>query len=477
MTRRTLLATLAIVAMLTLAWLTPGSAISVAGLESVLIRGVPHVHQQPDFCGEACAEMVLKKLGFPQWNQSEVFNVSGLDPVRGRGCHTRELDQALTRIGFNTGSTWYSVRARDSARQLHALFASLHADLKAGIPSIVCMRYDEQPEATEHFRLVLGFDQEKDEVIFHEPARASGAYQRMKRSTFLALWPLKYRADRWTVIRLRLRPGRISRVPESTGFTNADYVLHIQKLRKKLPSDEFHVVVQKPFVVVGDESLAQVRSRSVNTIKWAIDRLKKDFFSGDPDHIIDVWLFRDKTSYEENVLALFGSAPSTPYGYYSPRQRVLVMNISTGGGTLVHEIVHPFVAANFPACPAWLNEGLGSLYEQCMDHKGHIWGRTNWRLKGLQQAIVDKKVPPFSALCGTTTQQFYGEDPGTNYSQARYLCYYLQERGLLVRYYHQFRKSIADDPGGYKTLMSILEVTDMEKFQQEWEKYVMTLRF
>jgi len=25
--------------------------------------------------------------------------------------------------------------------------------------------------------------------------------------------------------------------------------------------------------------------------------------------------------------------------------------------------------------------------------------------------------------------------------------------------------------------MSVLEVTDMDKFQQEWEKYVMTLRF
>ncbi|MFP6671997.1 MAG: hypothetical protein VB857_11320, partial [Pirellulaceae bacterium] len=83
----------------------------------------------------------------------------------------------------------------------------------------------------------------------------------------------------------------------------------------------------------------------------------------------------------------------------------------------------------------------------------------------------------FSELCGTTTNQFYREDPGTNYSQARYLCYYLQERGLLVRYYHQVRKSVNDDPTGYKALMAVLAVTDMEKFQQDWEKYVMTLRF
>ena len=446
-------------------------------LDSVVIGHVPHVRQKPDFCGEACAEMFLKKLGYPQWNQSQVFNASGLDPITGRGCHTRELDTALSRIGFNTGSVWYSVRARDATRQLAALFASLHADLKAGIPSIVCMRYDEQPQTTEHFRLILGYDQKTDEILYHEPAKKVGAYRRMKRTAFLDLWPLKYRSDRWTVIRLQLNPGRINGVPATTGLSNAEYAQHIQKLKAKLPNEDFHILVQKPFVVVGDESLAQVRSRSANTIKWAIDRLKKDYFSRDPDHIINVWLFKDKTSYEENTLALFGNTPSTPYGYYSPSQKVLVMNISTGGGTLVHEIVHPFVAANFPACPAWFNEGLGSLYEQCMDHKGHIWGRTNWRLKGLQQALVDKEVPPFETLCKTTTQEFYGEDPGTNYSQARYLCYYLQQRGLLVRYYHQFRKSAAEDPSGYETLKAILGATDMAKFQQDWEKYVMTLRF
>ena len=31
---------------------------------------------------------------------------------------------------------------------------------------------------------------------------------------------------------------------------------------------------------------------------------------------------------------------------------------------LVHEMVHPFMDADFPACPAWFNEGLASLYEQ-----------------------------------------------------------------------------------------------------------------
>ena len=57
----------------------------------------------------------------------------------------------------------------------------------------------------------------------------------------------------------------------------------------------------------------------------------------------------------------------------------LVMNIATGGGTLVHEIVHPFMEANFPACPSWFNEGLGSLYEQSGARDGRIVRRRKGR--------------------------------------------------------------------------------------------------
>src|SRR6266850_7507398 len=82
--------------------------------------------------------------------------------------------------------------------------------------------------------------------------------------------------------------------------------------------------------------------------------LKQDFFTNDPKEILDIWLFKDAASYEKNTRLLFGDAPTTPYGYYSSKDKALIMNIATGGGTLVHEIVHPFMEANFPACPPWL---------------------------------------------------------------------------------------------------------------------------
>lgn len=260
-------------------------------------------------------------------------------------------------------------------------------------------------------------------------------------------------------------------------FSDADYRVHIAKLRKRLPHSGFHVVVQKPFVVIGDEKASVVEQRSRHTVKWAVDLLKKDFFAEDPDAIIEIWLFKDKTSYEKHNKELFGSLPTTPYGFYSSSDQALVMNIATGGGTLVHEIVHPFIESNFSECPSWFNEGLASLYEQCSEKKGKIWGSTNWRLRGLQGAIESNRVGSFQDLCSTTTRQFYREDRGTNYSQARYLCFYLQEKGLLRKYYKSFRKNVGSDPTGYETLVSVLGSPNMEQFELAWRKYVMTLRF
>jgi hypothetical protein len=273
------------------------------------------------------------------------------------------------------------------------------------------------------------------------------------------------------------RPGR------SAAPTDADYAAHLrtlqQKLAKDAPDTRFTLLVQKPFIVIGDAPADEVRASAARTVQWAVDHLKKDFFDTDPPDILDIYLFRDKPSYDTHTRLLFNDSPTTPFGYYSPAHKALIMNIATGGGTLVHEIVHPFVAANFPECPSWFNEGLGSLFEQCDDREGHIVGLTNWRLAGLQAALRAGKVPPFKTLLSTTTQEFYGDTRGTNYAQARYLLYYLQQKNLLRPYYRAFVKNQKDDPTGYATLLETLKVkeADAADFQKQWEQWVLALRF
>jgi len=441
---------------------------------SVRIDGVPHVRQEPDFCGEACAEMVLRWLGH-DLTQDDVFDATGLDPMLARGAWTRDLKLGLEKIGFEVGQVWYRVPAGDAEEGLEDLWSKVYADLAAGVPAIVCMHYDDPPHDSEHFRLVVGYDASSDEVLFHEPAEDRGAYRRMDRARFLALWPLKYDRREWTVVWIRTKPGLLRYSP-ATGLSDADYVQHHMALRGRVP-EGFTVVLQRPFFVIGDESPERVRARAEGTVKWAVDALKRDFFDRDPADIHDIWLFKDGTSYRFHARKLFGHDPGTPYGYASAEHRALVMNIATGGGTLVHEIVHPYLAANFPEVPSWFNEGLASLYEQSGSRDGHIVGYTNWRLAGLQRAIEAGVVPSFRSLTHTTTTEFYDEDPGTNYAQARYLLYYLQEKGLLVDYYRAFHAARGEDPTGYRTLQRVLDEEDMVAFQERWEAWVLKLKF
>jgi hypothetical protein len=304
----------------------------------------------------------------------------------------------------------------------------------------------------------------------------------IKKLQFLLLIPLVvlplglfYRSHSAPDLNKREAPEPAINAELRTNSSEADFARHVDQLKKKLPSSDFTIIIQPPFVVIGDEPAAAVKAHSENTVKWAVDKLKQDYFANDPKEILDIWLFKDAASYERNALRLFGEKPTTPYGYYSSAHEALIMNISTGGGTLVHEIVHPFIEANFPNCPPWLNEGLGSLYEQSGEVKGHIHGYPNWRLPGLQAAIRAGKVAPFKELMSLDARAFYNDDKGTNYGQSRYLCYYLQQKGLLLRFYREFLANQRADPSGHETLRRVLGVRDMNLFKQDWQKYVLSL--
>jgi hypothetical protein len=73
--------------------------------------------------------------------------------------------------------------------------------------------------------------------------------------------------------------------------------------------------------------------------------------------------------------------------------------------------------------------------------------------------------------------KFYMSDDADNYAQARYLCYYLQEKGLLVKYYHEFHDNCKKDPSGFETLKRVLGEKDMEAFQKQWKNFILKLTF
>ncbi len=258
--------------------------------------------------------------------------------------------------------------------------------------------------------------------------------------------------------------------------TTANLEARAQALRERYGPHGLEVQVEAPFVLLGNQGTEALGRHAKSIVRWAVQRLTKDYFEAPPLDIVEVWLLGDDDSYRTHAREVFDDDPDTPYGYFSPRHGVLIMNIATGGGTLVHELVHPFIASDFPRCPSWFNEGLASLYEQCQDRDGHIWGTTNWRLAGLQETITAGVLPSFETLMSTTRDEFYEEDPGSNYAQARYLCLYLQEQGALVDFYRTFRRDSVKDPTGLASLRAAVG-DDLVAFQTQWERWVSTLHY
>lgn len=244
-------------------------------------------------------------------------------------------------------------------------------------------------------------------------------------------------------------------------------------LAKQLAGQGFTVVVEAPFVVIGDEAPAQVKHHATGILHWGIKLLEADYFTKRPAKVIEVWLFKNATTYRKYAKKFFDDDPTTPYGYYSTSHDAMVMNIGLGAGTLTHEIVHPYMEANFPNVPSWFNEGLASMYERPSERAGHIVGLPNWRLPNLKKQIRAKTLPPMTTLLGTTRDGFYDAEFDA-YAYARYLLLYLQEQGKLRDFYKAF---LADtkDLTGQAALEKILG-EKLETFEPKWRAWALALK-
>ena len=266
----------------------------------------------------------------------------------------------------------------------------------------------------------------------------------------------------------------VSHLPLAAAEPSADELKERRAaLEAKLGGQGFTIVVEPPFVVIGDEAPATVKHHATGILHWSIQLLEAEYFKARPGKLIEIWLFKNEKTYRKGAKKFFGDEPDTPYGYYSSEHDAMVMNIGPGAGTLVHEVVHPFMEANFPSVPAWFNEGLASLYERPSEKKGHIVGLPNWRLPNLKKQIKDQTLPELTRMLGTTRDEFY-DAPFDAYAYARYLLLYLQEQGKLTEFYAKF---VADkkDPTGKAALEAVLG-EKLETFEPRWRKWAAALQ-
>jgi hypothetical protein len=253
----------------------------------------------------------------------------------------------------------------------------------------------------------------------------------------------------------------------------------VEKEAKKLLEElgeGFRVGIEGPFIVLGNIPEEKFREIMRYTIRACSDRMYKQYFDKKPQYTLKVYLFGDDQSYRQTAKRLWNDTNLSPFGYFKPSAKSLVMNIATGTGTLVHEMFHALVEPDFPDIPTWLNEGIASLYECCRVRDDGLEGMMNWRFPRLKEAVDDDELVPLKKLVATTTREFYGTGSDLHYSEARYFCMYMQEKGLLEKLYKKFRDNYDDDPTGKKFVEELFG-KKLDEVEEDWVEWTKTLRY
>jgi hypothetical protein len=253
----------------------------------------------------------------------------------------------------------------------------------------------------------------------------------------------------------------------------ADLVERREKLTKTFGARVKFEVVEGVFLIVSPSG-----SLGTSTVvaRNALAAYYNGRFAARPARALSVLLFDTAPPYNAHCRLRSGKDCTTPFGFYEPSDRTIVMNAGPGLGTLTHELVHPIVEADFPRAPDWINEGLASLYEGFAFPKlGEIRGMKNWRHPALVVALRGKTgKPTLPALFAMSDDEFRGENEGLNYATARYFCQWMESQGKLWTFYQAWRDGHASDPTGVAAFTKVMGKTPAD-LDGAWRSWVLAL--
>jgi len=248
-----------------------------------------------------------------------------------------------------------------------------------------------------------------------------------------------------------------------------------ERLRKKLDAD-CHVVISAPFVIGGDFSAEKLRSFDRDFLRPVQRALQTCYFDRTPTEPITVLIFSNNRAFRTHARRFDGSDRRCYSGYYLRRERRIVLDVSTGHGTLAHELTHAFAHFDFPQMPEWFDEGLASLHEQSAfsEDELRLDGLNNWRLNVLRPELERNRLPQLKSLM--TERTVRGPREGLRYAMARYFCLYLQQRRLLSHYYRKCRAMASRDKTGVLALKELLHVDTLDAVDRDFRKWLNGLK-
>jgi hypothetical protein len=222
----------------------------------------------------------------------------------------------------------------------------------------------------------------------------------------------------------------------SAGAANRDAIAELPELAT-IAHGRARVTVR------GDLSRARAK-QAVQLVDAVIADVERRFTqpAEHADAPVVLCLLGDDASYRD-VAGTLGDIPSA-WGFYRPDRRVAIANFGQSIGNLRHELVHPLLGDDFPAIPAWLNEGIAALYGTSRPTRRGFEFLVNYRLRDLQRALARGDLPTIGELAESTDADVRGPRAAVYYAMSRYVLLYLDRRGKLEEAYAALRAASGD---------------------------------
>ena len=202
-------------------------------------------------------------------------------------------------------------------------------------------------------------------------------------------------------------------------------------------------------------------------LKELCDGLRELLFEHPPDSYITVIVV---SSMEDWTRKLRRSPRSA--GGYTPEDMVLAVRRMRA---LFHEFTHALHFADQDALnqkhPVWICEGLACLFEAFRKKKNGIVGVSNHRLGRLKEQIRGGSVISWNRLFRMGRWEFM-RCSRSAYAVAGFIMRYLQDKGLLSRWYKEYTRHYKEDPTGAKALEKVLGC-GTEEAEHKWRKWVL----
>ncbi len=170
------------------------------------------------------------------------------------------------------------------------------------------------------------------------------------------------------------------------------------------------------------------------------------------------------------------TSSETIKGFYSPSSRTLIA--IDRGRVLIHEFTHALHHGDMAAAkqqhPTWICEGFATLFESPLLTTAGLTAQPDGRLLVFQKAIRKKNTIAISELVKYEPKTFQ-DNAELCYAEARYLMLYLQDQGVLSKWYEAYKKGYDKDPSGLKAMEKVLG-RKVFQIEEDWLKWAAELK-